>query len=409
MPRQNRAKVRYYLKYNNYLCKAVFYLIQRIVTNINFIKMKASTINFLVITGIVFLWSCNSDYSAIDKNVTFPKAVHAPDGLRFDYLMYENDYNGVPKDGDPKEYGNEYKRSESSGLYFKLTNERAFGPGVNAVVQNDQQGVWYHIYFTCMKPSKEMNKPAEKGLVIVSFERADSMLQYNTFPISELLQKENKQCVDKWETLSVWCKVPEGLQKGDRLKIYPWNPAGGDLYLDDFTVETWTTEALAPKGVALSHVVTEQNYETSDLAGQTTKETAARGLFSCVLSGQEGKAQYGKGYTGTLTEAKIQAGDYVKVAFAGLKKHHIRQIDKSANMVISLERNGEQLFWEGLEIDPRLRKGTGQAYGEWVNLEMWQKIPEDAKGSDVIKIYPWNNSWEPIYVDDLQIEVWRKQ
>lgn len=372
------------------------------------IQMKASIAHLLVIISITLLWSCGSDYSAIDKNVTFPKAVVQPEGVRFDYLMYENDYNGVPTDGDPKEYGNEQNRSEASGLYFKLSNKRAFGPGINAVVQNEKKGEWYHISFVCMKPSKEMKKPADKGILVVSFERGDSMLEYKTFPISELLEQQNKQCVDKWETVSVWSKVPENLQNGDLLKIYPWNPTGGDLYLDDFTVETWTTEPLAPEGLVLSHTVTEQNYETSDLAGQTTKETAARGLYSCVLSNQKGMAEYGKGYTGTLTEANIQAGDYVKVSFAGLKKHHVRQVAKAANMVISLERNGAQLFWNGLEVDPRLKKGERQAYGKWVNLEMWQEIPSDAKGSDLLKIYPWNNNWDPIYIDDVQIEVWRK-
>jgi hypothetical protein len=370
--------------------------------------MKASIISLLIITSIALLWSCDSDYSAINKNVTFPEAVVQPDGVRFDYLMYENDYNGVPEDGDPTEYGNEEKQSEASGLYFKLSNKRAFGPGVNAVVQSEKKGGWYYISFACMKPSKEMNKPADKGILVVSFERRDSMLDYRTFPISELLEQQNRQCVDKWETVSIWYKVPEGLKNGDELKIYPWNPTGGDLYLDDFIVETWTGEPLAPRDVVLSHTVTEQNYETSDLAAQTTKETAARGLYSCVLSSQEGKVQYGKGYTGTLAEANIQAGDYVKVSFAGLKKHHVRQATKAANMVISLERNGTQLFWEGLDVDPRLRKETGQVYGEWVNLEMWQKIPADARGSDLLKIYPWNNNWDPIYIDDLQIDVWRK-
>lgn len=370
--------------------------------------MKGSIVNLLVLISMALLWSCDADYSAINKNVTFPKAVAQPEGLRFDYLMYENDYNGVPKDGNPAEYGNEYKRSESLGLYFILTNKRAFSPGMDAVIKKEKKGTWYHISFACMKASKLIVKPSdEKGVLVVSFERGDSTLDYRTYPIQELLEQQNKQLVDKWETLAVWYEVPKNLQKEDRVKIYVWNPSGGDLYIDDLAVETWTTEPLAPKGVAWSHTLTEQNYETSDLAGQTTKETAARGLFSCVLSSQEGKVQYGKGYTGTLGESKIQAGDYVKVSFAGLKKHYVRQIAKSANMVISLERNGEQLFWEGLEIDPRLRKGEGQAYGKWVNLEMWQKIPAGAQGSDLLKIYPWNNNWDPIYVDDLQIEVWR--
>ncbi|WMX15961.1 hypothetical protein [Aureispira sp. CCB-E] len=372
--------------------------------------MKVNIKNILIVLSVSFLWSCGEDYSTIDKNVTFPKAVVQPDGVRFDYLMYDNDYNWVPQNGDPTEYGNEHKQSESSGLYFKLSNKRAFGPGVDATVQGEKEGEWYRISFACMKPSKVIVKPEDvKGILVVSFERGDSVLNYTTYPIQDLLKEQNKQFVDKWETLSVWYEVPKEVQEGDRLKIYPWNPVGGDLYLDDFTVETWTTKALKPEGVIWSHIVTEQNYETSDLAGQTTKETAARGLFSCVLSSQEGRAQYGKGYSGTLASAKIQPGDYVKVAFAGLKKHHVRQVAKSANMVISLERDGKQLFWEGLAIDPRLKKGDRQAYGKWVNLVMWKQIPEDAKETDVLKIYPWNNNLDPIYIDDLQIEVWKKE
>lgn len=372
--------------------------------------MKVSTINLLVVVSIAILWSCGSDYSEINKNVTFPKGVVAPDGVRFDYLMYENDYNGVPQDGDPKEYENKYQQSESSGLYFKLSNKRAFGPGIDAVVKQEKKGEWYHIHFACMKPSKVIVKPANtKGIIVVSFERGDSVLSYTTYPIDELLKEQNKQFIDKWETLSIWYKVPDGLQNGDRLKIYPWNPIGGDLYLDDFTVETWTTKPLAPQGVEWNRIVTEQNYETSDLIAQTTKETAARGLYSCVLSSEKGRAQYGKGYTGTLEEAQIQPGDYVKVAFAALKKHYVRQANKAASMVISLQRNKEQLFWEGFIIDPRLVEGNKQSYGKWINLEMWQKIPEDAEPTDLLKVYPWNNNLNPIYVDDLRVEVWRKK
>lgn len=356
------------------------------------------------------VWGCEADLSAIDKNVTFPKEVIAPDGIRFDYLMYENDYNYVPKDGNPENYDREYQKSENSGMYFKFSKRKQYGPGVNGIIGEIKTGTWYHISLSCFKPSNEIRKPSnDKGFVVVSFHRNDSTLEYKTFPIEDLLKKENKQIVDKWEKLSFWYAVPNGLQSGDLVKIYPWNPGGNVLFLDDFTVETWSTSVTTPKGFVWHHVVTEQNYETSDLAPQTTRETAARGIASCVLSGQKGKAQYGRGYIGTLRDANLRPGDYIKVSFAGLKKHKVRQYTKSANMVLSLNRDEQQLFWEGFPIDSRLWKDGTQTYGDWHRLEFWKQIPENAKPTDLLKIYPWNAQPNPIYIDDLLIEVWREK
>lgn len=377
---------------------------------INGMKMKQISLYFFIVATLLIVQSCGSDYSAIDKNVTFPKEVVAPEGVRFDYLMYENDYNAVPRNANAANYNKKYQTDATSGMHFRLTNQKAFGPGVNAFVNKVRKGEWYHISFDCFKPSKAIRKPANiKGFVVVSFHRGDSTLHYTTFSINDLLESQNKQLVDKWENLSLWYEAPDNIEQGDRLKIYHWNPMGGDLYLDDFIVETWTTEPLAPEGLVLSHRVLEQNYETSDLAPQTTKETAARGLFSCVLSSQAGKHQYGRGYDGTLAEVGAQAGDYIKVSFYALKKHKVRKYVGSASMVVSLGHGNEQRFWRGLPIDARLCKDGKQTYGQWINLEMWQVIPKNAKPTDRLKIYPWNKQPFPIYIDDLRVEVWKKE
>lgn len=372
--------------------------------------MNKVSLYFWVTILLLTIWSCESDFSAIDKNVTFPKEIAAPEGIRFSYLMYENDYNYVPQDGNPENYGRKYKETTTSGMYFKFSKKKQFGPGVNGIIGETKVGTWYHVSFSCFKPSSEILHPSsDKGFVVVSFHRKDSTLSYTTYPIEDLLKKENKQMVDKWERLSFWHDVPDDLQAGDRVKIYPWNPRESVLFLEDFTVETWETGTATPKGFAWHHIVTEQNYETSDLAPQTTRETAARGIASCVLSGQQGKAQYGKGYIGSLSDANLQPGDYIKVSFAGLKKHKVRQYTKSASMVLSLDRNGQQLIWDGFPIDSRLWKDGKQTYGEWHRLEFWKQVPENAQPTDILKIYPWNAQPNPIYIDDLLIEVWRKE
>lgn len=373
--------------------------------------MKPIKLYFLIIILGGLAKSCTSDLSILDKTVTFPKEVSAPEGIHFDYLMYENDYNAVPRDAEAKYYEDEYKASETSGMCYKLTNKKAFGPGVNAIINELAEGTtWYQISWDCYKPSKEMLKPAHsKGFVVVSYHRGDSTIKYTTFPIVDLLKQQNKQLVDKWENLMIWTQVPTEVQAGDLLKIYPWNPEGGNLYIDNFRVTVWTNSTAKPEGMERNHIVMEQNYETSDVAHQTTKKTAARGIMSCVLSGQEGYSQFGKGYVGTLAAAKLKAGDYINVSFYALKKHKVRRYDQAANMVISLNRNGQQILWEGLKVEPRLCEGGKQVSDKWIQLEMWQQVPLDAKPTDELKIYPWNAHQEPIYIDDLRIEAWKKE
>ena len=354
------------------------------------------------------LWACDSEEYYSDTEVTFPKEVPAPEGVRFKYLMFENDFNAIPKDGNPNDYSTKFLHSESARRSFVLSNKRKFAPGVNGIITKPKENEWYKISFYCYKPSATVNSPEDlKGTTVISFERGDSVLHYNSFPITELLKKQNLHIVDKWQKLHFWYEVPSNIQTGDRLKIYQWNPYGGAVYFDDFIVEVWTTKPQEPKGYTLNHILTEQNYETSDLVHQTTKETAVRGMFSCVLSNAPGKAQYGKGYKGTLAEAEILPGDYVRVTFAALKKHKVRLYSKSSKMVVSLQRNQQQLFWDGLPIEARIRKDGKQAYGNWVNLEFWKQIPLDSKPGDFLQIYPWNSLSTPIYIDDLKVEVWR--
>jgi hypothetical protein len=370
--------------------------------------MKKILAYIFVMTANFIVSSCGGDTSAVDQNVTFPQEVIAPEGVTFSYLMFENDYNAVPKDGNPANYTADVRQSETSGMSFALTNKKKFLPGVSAIIKAPKVGEWYKVSFACFKPSDVIKDPKKvKGFAIVSYHRGDSTLHYKTYPIDELLSRQNKQFVDKWQTLSVWHEVPSNIQAGDRLKIYHWNPQGGNIYFDDFIVEVWTTVPTVPRDVALSHIVFEQNYETTDLKKQTTKETAARGLYSCILSGAPGKTEFGAGYKGTLAEANLEVGDYVKVSFAALKKHKVRRCTNTSNMVISLARDKQQLFWEGLPIDSRIRKGDKQAYGNWVNIEMWKQIPEEAKLTDFLKIYPWNKQVRPIYIDDLKVEVWK--
>lgn len=358
--------------------------------------------SFLIFSISFLLWSCSSNPTSVDGGT--PIEPDTPKNAKFSYLMFENDFNGVPQDGNPAEYTTKFRPSEGSGMSFEITNERQFAPGVSAVLDKTSKGDIYKISFNCFKEAAP--DPANvKGFVVVSLERGDSAYHYKAYPINDLLKAQNKNLISKWTNLTVWHPSPEGVQPKDLLKIYVWNPEGGSMFIDDFIVETWTTEALVPTGVALSHGLLEQNYETPDVANMVTNETAARGMASCVLSASG--VQFGAGYTGTLEEAQIKPGDYIKISFAALKKDKMYIYNSAASMVVSLERGGSQIFWTGNAIEPQLFKAGKQVLNEWVTLEVWKQIPADAQPKDLLKIYPWNALPNPIFIDDVRVEVWR--
>jgi hypothetical protein len=38
---------------------------------------------------------------------------------------------------------------------------------------------------------------------------------------------------------------------------------------------------------------------------------------------------------------------------------------------------------------------------------MWFEVPADASANDLLKVYGFNPHPTPIYLDDLQVEVWK--
>ena len=142
---------------------------------------------------------------------------------------------------------------------------------------------------------------------------------------------------------------------------------------------------------------------------QTTKEFAFNGKFSNVISARSEHSQYGLGFNSTLSDAELMSGDYLKIIFAALKKHKVKYNSKSARLVVSLERNKQQLFWDGVAVDSRIIQDGKQATGQWCKVVIWKKIPEGVQPSDFLKVYTWNTQIVPIFIDDLKIELWREK
>ncbi|MGH1335714.1 MAG: hypothetical protein ACRBFS_06265 [Aureispira sp.] len=343
-----------------------------------------------------------------NANGKAPKELPKPDSaLEFGYLLYDDDFNAVPVDEDPTYYTNDVLDSALIGLSYKLTNARAFAPGVFAIVRPDKRPTWYHVSLRALKQSKDMQEPlSARGLVVLSWERAGNMQHYVTYPIKDLLKQQNRQMIDKWETLETWHQVPDDVQEGDLLKIYVWNPEGGTIYVDDFMVTAWS-KPTPPVDVTKEkmRLLVDQSYEHEAPSSSITTKYAQRGTYSNVIGNLEGYSAYGQTYETSAEAHQLKGGDALRIRFGALKQDKLQRSDHAALMVCSVERDGASIHWESFGINSRLWEEGQQLIKEWKELEWWQVLPQDLRPTDTLKIYVWNNRGILIYIDDLSVEV----
>lgn len=367
--------------------------------------------NKILLLSCCLCWSWMACSPTGEQNKPNGRAAMAPQKpdptLAFDYLLYNNDYNAVPVDEDPVYYTNEVLDSALIGMAYKLTNQREYAPGLFAKVGPAAKATWYHLTMRALKLSTDMQDPlSARGRIVFSWERAGQITHYKTYPIKELLEQQNRQIIDKWETVEVWQAVPNGLQDGDVLKVYVWNPEGGTLYVDDFAVTAWTKPTLPVANANKKmRLIVEQSYEHEEPSLSITNKHAQRGSYSNAIGNLADYNAYGKTYTTSLQDQQLTGGDALRIRFAALKQDKFLRSDHVALMVCSVERAGESIYWESWSITSRLWKEGKQLTNEWKQLEWWQVLPEEAQPTDVLKIYVWNNYGTLIYIDDVSVEV----
>lgn len=372
-----------------------------------FVKMKQ-------LVGAVCLallmWQCGSDHHmALDQAAREPLSPEVPTGVNFGYLLYDNDFNAVPTDVRPTRYVTTHLDSLGVGLVYALDKEQAFSPGLHAQLPNVKVPTWYHISLKALQYSEDVAPALQRGFLVVSVERGDSIVEYQPYSIDQWLDRYQRHIVDKWERLEWWHPLPDAVA-GDQIKVYVWNPEGGVLHLDDLRVEVWQELPDYEQTHQKSHLLAEFNYEGEGWGPQQTQEQAYRGISAALLYNNAGVGvPYGSSYEQSLSVANVAPGDLIQVELAALKQHGLRQADRAAQMVCELKRNGDLVHWEGWFIDPRLWREGQQTVNEWHRLTWWIEVPENWRPTDVLQIYPWNDTQQRMFVDDLTIHVWKSK
>ncbi len=123
----------------------------------------------------------------------------------------------------------------------------------------------------------------------------------------------------------------------------------------------------------------------------------------------------GKDYNGGieigLGGIEVFKGDYLKIS-AQCYSLFNPNIYNMGRIVAELRRGDELLKWLTIRIQNKIKPAEGYQlwYGEqlkWQEVSFFVKLPDDFKGTERIRAYPWNPAGADFRVDQLKIELWR--
>ena len=211
-----------------------------------------------------------------------------------------------------------------------------------------------------------------------------------------------------WQNLFQTYQVHQGLlwSQGANWTFYKRSFAKKQLsYLDLVSLDT----ALDPPDESKLKLITaiaSQNFEDSlDLNYQRNINGNESRVYQ--LSKQKQFSPNIKVAWKDLQDAR--PGDWIKISVDAMRQYEGNFMYRMNQLVFTIEPAG---VWKSIRIDNKLGNSSYTIWAGrnhvWDNVYFWMQIPEDIKANDVLKAYVWNNHTPAIYIDNLQMEVWRE-
>lgn len=116
--------------------------------------------------------------------------------------------------------------------------------------------------------------------------------------------------------------------------------------------------------------------------------------------------QYSDAFKVIAKEVNISSQNELRISFWAFKEAMYNQLEQIGTLVISQERAGQNILWESLDLAKVIENQELEILGNWVNFE-YSQLLEDVQPDDFLSIYIWNPKGEPLYCDDLSIELWQ--
>lgn len=121
-----------------------------------------------------------------------------------------------------------------------------------------------------------------------------------------------------------------------------------------------------------------------------TNETASSGRYAEKINAEN---PYTETFEVQVSQMFKSVPKTVELRWKSLTGENV----SDARMVVDIQRGGKSISWKGVSLVENRNQGS------WSGHESTAKLPDDLRPTDIIKIYAWNPSKVPVYVDDIKI------
>lgn len=131
------------------------------------------------------------------------------------------------------------------------------------------------------------------------------------------------------------------------------------------------------------------------------------GQFSYKLTTEK---VYAPGFNSSIAESGVKPGQWIRFSAWAYKELKEPSWWSMPVLVVTFERDGSILKYRHVRIDTKLGNPRysiwGGKSGVWGEVSFYVKVPKGLKPTDRLKAFVSNGSGRPVYLDDLQVEVW---
>jgi hypothetical protein len=282
------------------------------------------------------------------------------------------------------------EKAASGKKSYKLTPVIEYGFGANKSMKDIPD--YLHLKSIELDVKCWLKKKGD-AVYVVSIEDAKGKSVYwESKPIA--CDKNGEWCNLHW----AYVLKPGAINADYIIKIYPWNKAKEDFYIDDLVVDYKGTEMISSAAPTVQSSGTNYFFDFETTVGLTgtdgiKKTTAHSGIMACDLTG-------GREY-GPLVIKK--AGEISNIPIKKISTSvWIYPLTDKPNLVLTAsvtnEKN-ENLFWNGKSTET-----SPCPKNKWTKLNMTCDLPVDKITLESkIQVNGWNKGKTDLIVDDMEI------
>ena len=333
----------------------------------------------------LFWGSCDSEQ--IQKINIQPKDLHGfSEDMTLDHLIYHQNFENINDSSLIQQY---LVADSLNGTFYELSNEKQFSEGFKAYVLRPDKIRDILIKFKIRKTAESIRSYYDtKGKLVIQLDREDSTILFKEFDLATIVKQENKNIVDQFQELKLSYSFEDLIQKHDLLKIFLWNPDGGAIQFDDFTIEHWKKKRNIQYACTDPYYLSPPNKADSSSTITELIQRPGQEFFSIIQA--------------TADTFLQQETNYLEVEFSTMIQEPFEYFKESSRLAISIKRNNINYHWEEHCIDCRIWDGEQFRLGQWQKMRLNFKIPTGVLPADVINVFFWNDRFHSVLVKGVK-------